>query len=478
MVQKHFQVKTRGSALLPVVVIIAVAGIISSILFNRATTDRKSYSIEKDRIQAMYLAESGIAFQLFLEKFAPEKDSTIQNWGMPDSEAFADTLQEFDLKFQFNKSLPVPTITAEHEGGYLTILSEAIVRSQTVKLKARFGRALSGPIFSSALVLTGMYPLVDGGINNIIGNILAKSRNDFSQNEFDLPDDFNIHNLIQNYRSTQQKYYKSTLNEVLSREGGGTGNGSFTGNSRPDFSEKNEIFFPLGDIYIENYSSSCIDIKGPGALYAHGEIIIKGCVRLENITLGAGRSIIFQDSVSSSGLVAYSGKSIHIHNNCNLDIQAFADNDIILTNKAQTTSSSVLVSLGTKNKMRRPQHGNSAGTDKDIQGDWLSFGIMLFDESRARGLIVAAGANGKLMLETSYNMLEGIGIIKSNSWVAGTINGLLITDILRCNDDSKSNCLGKGVINRRRLPSQMALPLDFVVKGNRTYKLIRWEPVL
>ena len=58
---------SRGSALLTALAVITLAGILVTTMFNRSLRGLKHWDNERKSLQALYLAESGIAHQLMFQ---------------------------------------------------------------------------------------------------------------------------------------------------------------------------------------------------------------------------------------------------------------------------------------------------------------------------------------------------------------------------------------------------------------------------
>jgi hypothetical protein len=472
--------------LLIVTALIAAGGILVALAVNQSFRGLKRWDQEKNRLQAFYLAESGIACQLVLEKSIHDSsdasDSLIFQVTLLDAEESEPDPYLEHLGFKLNPDLPLPEFSSSREGAWLDISSTATFKTARCGIKARFGRSLDDPVFSSALVLAGNHPLAPRAFDRINGPVrVKKTQTHPEENEYPLEKKFNTGNLIGPFAVNKGDFFDSELNENLSREGGPSGNGYFNSNNIPDFSQTPDVFFPLGDITIEHYSSSRLNITGPGSFYAHGDIYVKGNIHFEDIRLLAGRSIYFEDMVSSRNLTAYAARSISIHDKSNLDVQAVARENILMDGTSQTSLASFVLSIG----FQSPAGASFGGDRRQSPGKQQTpapgsmYGILLKEEARARGLFVAAGRNGSLKMISPDNVLEGIAIVMNQTRLAGMVKGLVITNSLRCNDSSNENCIGEGEIDRSLMPARMSLPLDFGT-GNRSewkFKLIDWRMV-
>ncbi len=417
-------------------------------------------------MRAFYLAESGLAYGLFYDLNSDSGMVNVDTIAALNAYSWSDAVTNYDsIAFYLSHPEYPPEFDIDYDGAYMTIWSTGRWQSQTVTITAQFGRSFPDSINESALIIDGVAP--DFAQEQIIGSILAKT------NPKSLPDirllggDFTIKDWLNNYGGTKSDFYTSQLNDLLSREGGETGNGYYSLDRPPVFNDE-VLFFPLGDIYIDNYTPERLDIKGPAVIGAHGDVYLRGEVFLDNIKIFAGRNIYFEDSITSRNLVIYAGKNIYIRGRCYLGLQAAAEENIIMEGTSQTSPSSVLLSIGlTKTPTGPPTNKNPPP----------AYGLHLRNEAIARGVLVAAGLNGTLMLNHETNIVEGIGIARKEAWITGRVNGLIITSRLRCSQDTSENCLGPGKINRSRMPSQAAIPLDFGPqdKTGWPHKLVSWR---
>jgi len=146
----------KGSALLLVMAVIAAGGILVAVIFNQSFRGLKRWEHKINSIQALYLAESGIAHQLYLEKFV--EDTLNEMGSLLYDDQWLETEDEYTdeeaIKFYLNPKLPLPNFSSSEEGAFLTITSSAFYKSRQTSIQARFGRALTDSIFSSALVLS------------------------------------------------------------------------------------------------------------------------------------------------------------------------------------------------------------------------------------------------------------------------------------------------------------------------------------
>ena len=294
--------------------------------------------------------------------------------------------------------------------------------------------------------------------------------------------------LVGDYVNNLKITYKNELNDNLGAEGGNSGNGDYTEYNLPDFSENTTIVYPLGDIHFSHGGAGCLQIKGPGQFYAHGDIYVTGCVHFENIKLYAGRSIHFEDSISSHHLMAYTEKNLYILGTSVLDIQAMAEIKIVMEEQAQTTYASVLISTGLQSKdVQKPlpplkgvKAKGKVSTGKAPSKTMIHSGIYLKDQVQGRGIFIATGMNGTFELSSEESEVNGIILSAKQAWINGLLKGVLMTNSLVCQREGRErgeHCLENGEIKRQEMSPQIVLPLDLGkgILSEVDFKLLDWE---
>jgi hypothetical protein len=451
-----------GAAMLTVLTVLAVLGIAVSILMDRARRDIRPWAREAELAQAVYAAESGIAYQLYLEKFS---DSSEPAFTPPKPDSLADPFlapkaPTDTFAYRLDSTIGVPEVNVDRTRTYLDITSKGTYRSSEVTVFARFGKALDDSIFGPALTLDNAQPLEAYAPNQIVGAVRQRTPTP-GQPGTPWPDGFSTTAYTAEF--TDKKYYalEEALRKKLGEEGGESGNGSFSPGSPPRFDKKQDIFFPLGQVELANLDDEPWVIKGPGRIYCEGEIRVKGLIRLDGVQLLSGRDIIFEDSITGDEVSVFARRNVFINNRCRLGVEAVAGKDIILSNRAQTTIGSVLLSVGTKNMGKGPDSINA---------------IRIVNEAVARGFLIAGGPNGRVALATNKNIVEGV-VMASSVWLGGEVRGPVLAKKLLCEGTNQRNCLGPGRIDRSRLPSGFVQPLQLGPQDRRTYafKLMEWK---
>jgi hypothetical protein len=458
----------RGAALLTALTVLAVLGIIVSLLFDRARPGVKSWSRENARMQALYLAESGIGHQLYLERwsdsadpaFGPAKEADTASSALGDFLGGGKGAAQDTFVFRFAPDWPPPDVRVDRTRAYLDMTSTGTFKGETAVVRARFGKALDDSIFGPALTLDNDIPLEPIQQDQIYGNIRLRTA---SQGVPSLPWPGGLSVQAYTAEFVDRKYYalESALQKKLTEEGQESGNGNFEPGHPPDFARKKDWCFPLGKVEFRNDDDETWVIRGPGRIYADGEIRLKGRIRLEKIQLLSGKEITLEDSVTGEETTLYARASIFMNDRTDMEVEAVAGKDIILRDKAQTRAGSVLLSVGGKQAMKAGDSTNA---------------VRIVNEARARGFLIAGGANGRVALATPLNRVEGV-VMAGAVWLGGSVHGPVLASKLLCEGTQQRNCLGPGRIDRSRLPQDFVQPLQLGPSDRRTYrfKLMDWK---
>ncbi len=452
----------NGAALLTVLSVLMVLGIAISILVERTRGDIKPWAREVETTQALYTAESGIAYQLYLERFS---DSADPSFGKAAEDSAADPFVKpaaptDTFAFRLDTGQAAPEVRVDRTRAFLDITSTGRYRNAEVTVSARFGKALDDSIFGPALTLDNSMPLEPFPPESIFGTIRMKIPA-AGVPASPWPQGFSISAYTAEF--TDKKYYalESSLQKKLGETGGESGNGNYSPSDPPDFKKPGGISFPLGRVELINTGEETWVLKGPGRIFCEGEIRVKGLIRMENVQLLSGKDITFEDSVSGEGNSVFARGSVYIHDHCRLGLEILSGKDIVLRDKAQTTLGSVLISVGNKN----------AGKS----GDTLN-AVRVVNGAVARGFLIAGGPNGRVVVGTPQNLVEGV-VMASSVWLSGQVHGPVLTGKLLCEGSNVRNCLGGGKIDRSRLPANFVQPLQLGPQDRRQYvfKLMDWK---
>jgi hypothetical protein len=463
-----------GAALLTVLSVLVALGVAVSLVADRMRNDVRPWASEAERTQALYIAESGLAYQLYLERWS---DSSEPSFGPPSAEdsARADTALGFGgsatrlgrlaptdtFQFRLDTSLGTPSVKVDRTRAFLDMRSVGKYRQAEVALRARFGKALDDSIFGPALTLDNDVVVEPFPAERVRGLMRIRTP---APGMSTLP--FLAGFSVARYASefTDRMYYAAdaALRKSLSDSAKAKGNGSFTPREPPKFGPDGTLAFPLGQVEFINDGEETWVVKGPGRIYCDGEIRVRGKIRLVGIGLYSGKDVTFEDSVSSEETSVFARGSVFIHGRSRLGVEALAVKDIVLRDKAQTEAGSLLLSTGTKGP---PAHA----------GDTIN-AIRVVNEAVARGFLIAAGARGRVVMAGPANRVEGV-IIAASAWLAGEVDGPVLAGKLLCEGTNSRNCLGPVRIYRDRLPRDFTQPLQLGPQDRRTFafRLMDWK---
>lgn len=455
--------RESGAALLTVLTVLAVLGILVSLLFDKARPGIKAWGQEAARMQALYLAESGIGHQLYLERFSDSSEPAFGPAVDKDSQAVFGTFgaDADTFVFRFDPALATPDVRVDRTRAFLDMTSKGTFKGEEAVIRARFGKALDDSVFGPALTLDNDAPLEAYPTDQIRGYVRLRTP---SQGVLSLawPQGLSVEAYTAEF--TDKKYYglESALQKKLAEEGGESGNGEYDPRHPPDFARKKEWAFPLGKVELRNDDEDeTWVIRGPGRIYADQEIRLKGRIRLEKVHLLSGRDITFEDSVTGEEVTAYARGSIFLHDRTDIEVEAVAGKDILLRDKSQTRMGSVLLSVGGKQSRKGADSVNA---------------VRIVNEARARGFLIAGGSTGRVALATPQNRVEGV-VMAAQVWLGGTVHGPVLARKLVCEGTGQRNCLGPGRIDRSLLPRDFVQPLQLGPQDRRGYrfKLMDWK---
>ena len=459
---KCLRARQRGAALLTVLTVLSALGIVVALILHQTRPGVKAWGREAARMQALYLAESGLGYQLYLERWSDTTDPAFGPAAVEDSlaprDAFAAPADSF--VFRFDPSLGTPDVRVDRSRAFLDMVATGDYRGEKAVIRARFGKALDDSVFGPALTLDNDTPLERFGGDQVRGYVRLRTP---SQGVASLPWPAGLS--VSGYTSefTDRKYnaLESSLQQQLSEAGSANGNGEFDPGHPPDFQARKDRVFPLGKVELRNDRDETWVIRGPGRIFAEHEIRVKGRIRLEKVQLFSGTDITFEDSVTGEEVTAFARGSVFFHDRADLEIEAVAVKDIILRDKAQTRAGSVLISTGGKGG-KKP-------------GDSLN-AVRIVNEAVARGFLIAGGSSGRVVVGTPANRVEGV-IMASQAWLGGTVLGPVVAGKLLCEGTGQRNCLGPGRIDRAGLPRDFVQPLQLGPQDRRNtrFKLMDWK---
>lgn len=470
-----------GAALLTVLSVLVALGVIVTVVFDRVRGDIRPWAREAEDMQAFYLAESGIAYQLYLERWSDSSEPSFGPPWNPDSAAAGgedlgfgeppkDGLRSSptdSFSFRLDSSLGVPSVRVDRSRAFLEMTSRGRYRNAEVTLKARFGRALDDSIFGPALTLDNDQPLEPFASAQVRGLLRIRKP---APGMATLPflNGFTVAGYAAEFTDRKYAAADEDLGKRLSDPGAQKGNAHFTPREPPRFAKDGTLTYALGQADFINDGRETWVIRGPGRFYCEGEIRLKGDIRLQDIQLFSGKDITFEDTVSGEDVSAFARGNIYFHDRCSLELDAVAGADIVLRDRAQTLAGSVLLSAGSK---KPPGTPGAPGKGPDSLN-----AIRVVNEAVARGFLIAAGNSGRIATATPANRVEGV-VMAASVWLAGEVDGPVVASKLLCEGTNARNCLGPGRIFRDRLPEGFVQPLQLGPE-NRTafvFRLMDWK---
>jgi hypothetical protein len=463
-----------GAALLTVLSALVALGVVVTLIADRMRGDLRPWAAEAEKAQALYLAESGIAFQLYLERwsdssepsFGPPQagdsarpDSGI-GFGEPGGKGLGRLAPTDTFAFRLDSGLAVPAVRVDRSRAYLDMIATGRYRSAAATVRARFGKALDDSIFGPALTLDNSEPVEPFPKDQVNGFLRIRTP---SPGMATLPflKGFSVSRYAGEFTDRKYDAADTAMRKRLSDSAAIKGNGHFTPRDPPKFGKAGALAFSLGQVDLINDGMDVWNIKGPGSIYCDGEIRVKGKIHLQGIKLYSGKDITFEEEVSGEEVTAFARGNVFLHGRCRMELDAIAGRDIALRDQAQTLAGSVLLSAGAKGP---PGGGDSINA------------IRVVNEAVARGFLIASGPNGRVAMGTPQNRVEGV-ILASAAWLSGEVDGPVVTGKLLCEGTNARNCLGPARIYRDRLPADFVQPLQLGPQDRRAYvfKLMDWR---
>ncbi len=434
----------------------------------------------QQRLQALYLAESGMAWEL--EKLVHGLEPPEETPASGQSKSFAEipSLSEepsFGFsslidsgppwpKLRMGPGLPEPTVSLKRDKAFWEIRSTGFFRQESVTVVARFGEALDELLFGPALTLENDLPFEMPSAEKIEGSVRLKTKAETDDNSSPWNETLQLAGRLNSFAEKAYGTAAEDLRADLNREGGAAGNGFFTEGRPPDF-EKNPIqVFTFGDVEIIGGSFEPLVLQGPGRISARGDIRLRGNVVLNDISLSAGRDIVLEDSIFSQNLSLFAERNLLISDRCSLLVQGLAGGSLRVRGSAAFHSRSLLMSVGRLGDAEtKPSEAGSAPYTLTMEG-----------LSRPRGFVLAAGGGASIHLGRGV-VLSGVLYSAGSARIDGEMHGPVLALSLPCAANEAINCLGQGRIRRFRAPIDLVQPagLANTPPGQRRFLLLEWR---
>lgn len=494
-----------GASLITVLALITIGGLLALSIYSWGLWKQKQAHQKWIALQAELLVESGAAWELSHYKEGGSSVDTIATLSDTASKFF--DLSSLDDQKKNNSTyelvhrpdLPLPTTDVSKEGAWLKITSSLEWEEVSRKLTAMYGKSLSDSLFNAALIITGEGEVASNITSNITGKIFKKGSS-VAIGLSPLDPNFQIATYTQKMGTVRAEKYHLDLQNQLKEIGGTNGDIQISYSQNNVFAKDSLLFSPLGSALIENFFSRCKDIVGPGKIMVHGDIIVKGCVNFKDVELYAGRDLIFEDSVTTTNVMAYAGKSAYIKGKSNLGIDLVAREKIVISKQSQTTLTSVLTSTGYRestnnNRGRNNINRNPSPSPNGAPSDNSNtpapggiplgnpqqnsqagkFGIYIEDEAKVKGFLLSSSPYGEFKLKGKASSFDGFALVENSTSIEGNIIGILWTKKLDCPANPGIHCI-EGKINRKKLSPAFTLPMQFDPKGLKVaWKRVYWE---
>lgn len=438
------ELRQRGAALPVVLSVLAAFIALAALLMQRGRMSTEPWVRARDKAQARYWAESGLAWALYCERYGLGRDTagkeSTGNLGSPLS-ASQDTAEE--LHFRLDTSAILPTVNVDRGKPFLEITSQGRQGKDSLTVIARFGRRLDPLAFGGALTWENDIPVQSFSEHQIQGALKLKTATP-GITASPWPEGFSVSSYAEDFAAELFRQSEAGLSKALAKPKGESGNGHFDSHSPPNLERhEGEFRFPLGQIDIVGGAFDSWNLPGPAKFFSHGDIRLRGKIKLENITLASEGSIFIEGEVAGKGLHLFARGNISLMGKSQLELEAVAGGNIVLQDQAKTLGNSLLlVKKGGANK---------------ANGDTVC-AIRISQEATAEGYLLALGTGSRVVLAGPANRVLGI-VLADEAWLAGTIDGSVAVRQLRCGENKPPQCLGSVVIRRQGLPEGFLQPL-------------------
>jgi|GEM_PF-2238686 len=434
-----------GFALPVVLGVLAALLALAALTLQRNRLDRAPWLRVRDKIQAQYLAESGIAWALYQERFGRTESKPKADSLEFSSRIDVDTAE--NLFFTLDTGLYLPEVDVDRDKAFLEIHARGYQGRDTVKINASFGRLLDPELFQAALTWendTLVQPFPSGQIK---GSVRLKMPLPGMASE-PWPGNLSTQNYAESFVSDLFYSADAELREALAKPGSESGNGYFEPWNHPDFPAHEGAYrYPLGQIEIAGGAFDTLIVQGPGAFFSHGDIRVRGKVKLDGILLASEGNIVFEGEVHGKNNRLYAKKNISLMGRSRVEIQAQAGGNIFLRDEAEAVGQSLLMI----------QSQGKPDTGKNTQADAVQ-AIRIVNSAKVQGFVLALGPQSRVVMAGAENRIQGV-VLANEAWLAGEIWGSVAVKTLRCGEKMPRQCLGPAVIDRSALPTGFLQPM-------------------
>lgn len=442
--------KDRGVALVIAILIGFVILAFLSVWINIIITSKHLVTLEQDRIQAFYTAESGLTKALWYLKGNGGKNSL---WRTQD----ADLEEELFTKKKGNCKIAV-----KDNGAFLEISSTGKTGKASKTVSALFGEEPSSE-FLPALILNSNKELIIEPSSEIRGDLKAAlppaNRGGIFSGRFLSLDKFPsfssvlYDNAILKYRDIVANPHRADL-ELFSPQ-------TFDEEHKPDFKGNGIVYVNDAVLFQGGAEEEPLIFNGPGTIVSTADIQLSNYVKLIGIALiSAGKITLFDHSAMKDGIL-FSEVEVALRDDSRFSGQVFSIQDITMADRARIEFPSLLYSSGVLTS------GKAKGT------------ISVSDEAVVNGTIIShsqsgLGSGNEITVEIGEDaVVNGIIYAQNRATIYGRINGCVAAQTLYIksspSDTLNTNRLN-GIIDRTALPYEFVLSLGF--SQTPKYKMI------
>ncbi len=416
----------RGIALLSTMLLgFIIFGFVTAWLTILYTRNKMAF-LEQQRMQAHYVAESGLAkLQWYLSGKGENKVnlSESQSW---DEELFTKGGKcKFSTAFEY---------------GFLKATCRGTSNKVTADISAYIGLEPDS-LFPEALVMADSRGTILGSGASIIGDIrslsLPTNQGAVWQGKHVTLSAF--HNL--NTSSFEQAilYFTDMLQnphkadqELFSVQ---------VFDQESDMPAQGKIYVNDNIIFSGRSEETPLKISGPKVFLSTGDIQVSGWARLEGCTIAAVGKISILDEAKVTGAEIYSMQEVVIADNARVEGKIFSQCDITITDQAKVLGNSIVYSAG--NPSGKVFVGNTASVS----------GCVMLSGS--------PGIEGGLFI-MDHAVIRGLAYSGNRISIQGSVLGMAVSaKLYNPNMDSLSNNYVFGNIKRPEMTANLLLPISF-----------------
>jgi len=402
-----------------------IFGFIAAWLTILYTRNKMAY-LEQQKMQARYVAESGLAK---LQWYLSGKDDKKLNLAEP--QTWEEELFTKGGKCKFSTAF---------EYGFLKATCRGTSNKATAEISAYIGIEPDS-LFPEALVMAEPRGTILGSGASIIGDIrspsLPTNQGAIWQGKHVSLATFPILNtssfdqgllyftdILQNPHKADQELFSAQVFDQGS-----------------DIPAKGKIYVNDNIIFIGRSEESLLKISGPKMFLSTGDIQISGWTNLEGCTIAAMGKVSILDEAKVTGAEIFSMREIIIADNAKVEGKIFSQCDIIISDQAKVSGNSLVYSAG--NPSGKVYIGNTAS---------------------ASGCVILTGSpgiEGGLFI-MDHAVVRGLAYSGNRFCLQGSVYGIAIgAKLYNPNMDSLNNNYIYGNIKRPDMTADLLLPISF-----------------